>query len=405
MNKDTVICLDYETATVSATGVTKASIEAWRPDFRVISAAATWVENGVMESIFLKDEAETRAFLCTLSSQPIVAHNIQYEIMCTKCRFPDIKLNWYADTMRLAQHFDNGGGDDDFIINFDEVSNNLVMEEQPSSGKWESTKGLGLVKCLKRILKYTGSHKEEAHSWLRNNKGIKKGKEGSNLDKLPEDILRRYNIADTENTYKLYEFMTGYFKAHRFDWTFDNQFFLNTVNLVVDAQIEGVLIDRDKLAVGIETLRKEIKSIETDFRSKYAKSILIVEGLRLKTWLDKCKTEKGKLKRLAKYEALDIKAQKEVKFNVGSNAQLLALFGGQMGIQPKFFTAKNNPSFKSSVLSQWGPGGEMLGKRRKRTMVLQQCTSLHELSESDGKWHLGLKVAGTSTGRAAGGSH
>ncbi len=99
---------------------------------------------------------------------------------------------------------------------------------------------------------------------------------------------------------------------------------------------------------------------------------------------------------------MDAKAE-QFLFNVGSNKQLAALFVGKLKMTPKFVTKTGQPSFKSAFLSQWGEGGDMLKKRRKRLLVLKQCDSLLALSEYDGRWHVDLKACGTTTGRFAGG--
>ena len=45
----------------------------------------------------------------------------------------------------------------------------------------------------------------------------------------------------------------------------------------------------------------------------------------------------------------------------------------------------------------------MLVRRRKRLLVKQQAQALIALAEYDGHWHPDIRVAGTATGRMAGG--
>lgn len=407
------VIIDFETATIDDLGNTKASIEAWRSDFRVISAAASYRDqrNNII-SEFVEGEVNVRKLLLRYTDVPLVAHNIQFEKLVSKCRFPDIYpyMDWKIDTMRLAQVYDNGGREDEFRWVLDDKGD-VIYDNEPAEEfdflkyKREKLAGLGLVKCSQRILHHKESHKEKAHAWLRENLKVKKGKEGANLDKLPYELLKEYNEADTEVTLKLYEFITAYFKSINYDWVFDHTLYLNTVDLVVDAQITGVPIYRELLEKSILQLQQEIKEIEDVFKEKFKEEIKRIEETRIEDYIKKVKTEKSQAKRRTRILERDPKAIKAVQFNVGSNLQLRQLFIGALSISPKFYTIKGNPSFKSTVLGQWGLGGLMLQKRRKLLIIFQQCEALYNLSEPDGLWHLNLRVASTTTGRLSGGSH
>ncbi len=395
------IVIDYETIVTNPDGTTEGSIEAWLPEFRVTSMAAT-DDKG---SIFIQGEEGCLVYLKTLGDRPIIAHNIQFEMLVTECRFPGLKLNWYADTMRLAQVFDNGGKEEKEPDLFYELEGeSALVEDEAPKPKWQSNTGLSLVKCAARILDQLKDHKKEAHDWLKNNAGIKKDF-GGHLDKLPLPILERYNIADTETTYRLFSTVTKQFDLGHYNWRFDHELYLSTCRMLVESQIAGVLIDRKSLMVYRGKINEELELIASEFKTRFADAILMVELERTTAWLLKVKTEKGKENRRKKIAAKDPKAMKEITFNIGSNKQLVALFMGQLGIQPKFFTPKGGPSLKSSVLGQWGEGGNMLSKRRKRLIVLKQTESLLALSARDDRWHISLKAAGAGTGRMAGGNH
>lgn len=401
MDRVQFICVDFETLEILADGSTVASTEAYRENFRVSSCAFSWYnEQGDIESKFVIGEPAVRTELqkLSLSKAQLVAHNVQFEIMVSICRFPDVDLNWYADTMRLVQNWDNGG--DKFA--FEYINQGEESDEKPA--KKESTAGLGLVKSLKRIFGDSyESHKQEAYEWLNQNvPGCKKGKEGKYLDQLPAPLMEAYNIADTENTLKLFTFLTDEFAKLDYDWTFDHRLYLSSVRQIVEAKIRGVKVDRIKLQQNIETLKQEIKQIEADFLTRFSKDIQLVERARLLGYIRQPKTDKGRKRRLS--NALHDRDiwNREIQFNSGSNKQLEELFVKVIGIQPKFFTAKGSPSFKSSMLDQWGEGGKMLKKRRKRLIVLAQCEALLELSEYDGRWHISLRAAGTQTGRFIG---
>lgn len=396
-----IVACDYETVELTDAGP-QASTEAYRPNFRVASCAFTERVDGALKSWFVEGEDAVRAELVKLAGARIVVHNAAFETLVTRCRFPDLTVNWYADTMRLAQVYDNGGKDSDFdFVLLPE--NNLVPDDKPKL-KRIPTQGFGLVKCAHRILGEMLNHKAEAYDWLRANVPKAKGHEGSLLHLLPKDILERYNIADTEITLRLYEYCTTYFRDIGFDWTLDHGLYFSSVHHVVGAQIRGVAVDRDALRVFEGQLIKEIDDIGAAFRVRFIAEIAAVEYERLQAWAHDVKTAAGASKRFAKWDERHPTAVKAVAFNVGSNKQLERLFVSKLGIEPKFFTEKGSPSFKSSHLGVWGEGGEMLKTRRKRMIVLKQTQALLALSEFDGRWHPSLKVSGTSSGRMAGGS-
>ena len=405
------VVVDYETVEIQADGSLLASTEAYRPNFRVTSCAYTEEINGALISWYTEGEDATRVELRKLEADQsrIVAHNIQYEILCTKCRFPEVSLNWYADSMRLSQVYDNGGDSSDFVLVLEEDV--LEPGDRPKVTR-KPTEGFSLVKCTQRILGDTSDHKKEAHDYIKKLvPNVKPKSVGSYLHLLPSDVMERYNVADTETTYRLYKHCVDYFTYIGYDWSLDHRLFLSLLNPLVDSQIRGVRVNR----VGLEADRKlvaaEIVLMGTAFRARFKAEIEAVEADRLELFVSgKIKAKKPeaiqrtKDKRLARYKAGAEKALKAVQFNPGSNDQLAALFTGKLDISPVFFTDKGKPSFKSSMLHQWGEGGGMLQARRKRMLVLKQQESLLELSAFDGRWHLAIKLVGTATGRLAGGS-
>lgn len=394
-----LVAFDVETVEILSDGTKKASAEFYRKEFRVDSCAFTErLADGSIKSWFVQGEEAVRAELENLEGVPLIAHNAPFELGVSRCRFPDLNVNIVADTMRLVQVYDNAGDENDV-----ELVHVEGTEDQDEDVKKIPTSGLGLVKACRRILGEP-DHKDEAYSWLRAN-GVRKGQEGANLHLLPPDILERYNTNDTEATLRLYEFITQYFDVINYNWRVDHQLYFSTVSHIVDAKIRGVLVLRDRLAEYAFQVAKEIDQIAVEFRTRFADEIRQVERRRLLEQIRSKKTLKGRKKYVKRVRADAQKWQKDVAFNVGSNKQLEALFVGVMQIQPKFFTAKGAPSFKSSALGQWGEGGLMLGKRRKRLLVLKQAEALLAVSEHDGRWHIDLKAAGTSSGRFAGGSH
>jgi hypothetical protein len=172
---------------------------------------------------------------------------------------------------------------------------------------------------------------------------------------------------------------------------------------VVAAKIRGVHVERDQLVTNGEAVLKEIEAIDEAFLARFAEEIKQVERMKLLKRIQKLKKLKGRknyVKRLrAKPELFD----KEIAFKTSSNSQLAMLFVDVLKIAPKFFTAKGSPAFKSTMLGQWGTGGEMLGTRRKRLLVLKQICNLLKVTEYDGRYHIDLKLSSVATGRFAGG--
>jgi len=183
-----VVSLDFETIEIMPDGTTKGSTEAYRENFRVDSCAISWYKDDKIVSRFIQGEDHVRLALEELGDRPILVFNYQFESLVTQCRFPDLKLNWQIDAQRLAQVYDNGGDKNAFEVIVIEPED---ADDDQSTIKKHPLAGLSLVKCMKRIMGME-DHKNEAHTWLRDNAGIKKGKEGGHLNLLPYDILERY---------------------------------------------------------------------------------------------------------------------------------------------------------------------------------------------------------------------
>lgn len=387
------------------------STEFYRPAFRVTSAAFSWIaEDGSTKSEFVQGEDAVLLRLQRIVSAGIglVAHNAQFEMGVLACRFPTINAGvvWLADTMRLVQVYDNGG--DPLAFEYVETLDDLV--DAVESGEEEERKivflaGLGLVKACMRILKLP-DHKKEAHEWIRTNiPECKAGKEGGYLNRLPSDILERYNVGDTEYALKLYLHITQHFAKIGYDWKVDHRLYFSSVKRIVEAKVRGINVDRIAVAAYRDAISSEIERIGVGFKEKFAGPISAVERDRLLSEVRKRKTLRGRRKYVARVKGNPELFADDVRFNVGSNKQLAALFVGQLRMVAKFKTDSDQPSFRSAVLHQWGDGGDMLKLRRKRMLVMKQCESLLALTEHDGRWHVDLKACGTSTGRFAGGSN
>lgn len=402
-----VVVLDYETALTDGTP----SVDYFREDFRVVSAAAAWRRaDGTIGTKYLEGEAEIGAWLAfhiESHKVPLVVHNFQFEYGVTLHRFPGFEGLITHDTMRLAQVGDNGGKQAAYqpkVETYDDLLDSVDGDSRPSSNT-----GLSLVACASRWLEPEWhNHKEPYHAWLREHAGAKKGQEGQHLTKLPPDMLEAYNVADAKVTLLLYETLTAEFARIGYDWRMDHELYKSTARKVSAAKGTGARVDVQALEAYIVQVQLEIDEIEARFRTKFQRELAAIESARHNEYAMALKTAKGQERRLA---------EEPERFNLGSTKQLKALFVDALGIQPKFWTKEPKakpgkprkkefvpqPSFKSAHLSTYGEGGEIIRSRRKRLLVLQQAKALVKLAQHDGRWHFDLRACGTATGRMAGG--
>lgn len=409
--KPSIIALDYETALLDGTP----SVEYYRPDFRVTSAAAVWrSEDGTTKSVYFEGEEAVSEFLAKVSrvNIPCVVHNFQFEYGVTKFRFPGCERVIQVDTMRLAQVADNGGKE----AQRDFKPRTYLEELDEAEGSY--TTGLGLQAVASRWLgSELQNHKEPAYRWLRETAGVKAGQEGKHLHLLPADLMRAYNVADAIVTLHLYDRLTSEFQRVGYDWTLDHSLYTASAKRIAEAKGRGVRVDRDALCKYRDDVLAEIAAIEDAFKSEYAGPIAEIESEYAEAYIYALKTERGQAQRRAHVAA----GTADIRFNVGSNKQLARLLVDKLGIQPKFYTEESkqskarrkdspnlppfqpSPSLKAAHLGTYGKPGEMLIQRRKRLLVLKQVENLLELSALDGRWHADLRACGTATGRFAGG--
>lgn len=278
--------------------------------------------------------------------------------------------------------------------------------EEELGKNWAKSRGLSLEACAMRFLPESAhGHKKVAHSYLQEHHGIKKA-HGQYLHLLPPDILEAYNIADTNITMALYQELTE--RLRGFDWRKDWQLYTLRIEHMNKAYNRGIKIDRERLYQYILDIESEIAAMESLFMDQFRSEIDAVRDMKLLEaveWANDPELKKDKA-RIARFERLATGAEDErwYGFNIGSNLQLEMLFCGVLKMVPKFLTPKGKPSFKSTHLSQWGEGGKILLKRKKRMLVLQQAVNVYLSSEYDGRTHPQVRAAGTRTGRVAGGS-
>jgi hypothetical protein len=409
------IVLDFESALLNG----EPSVEYYREDFRAISAAFAWRrEDGTVKTKYTEGEDATRDFLHRIRAGgiPVIVHNFQFEYGVLAYRFPDYESVVSVDTMRLVQVTDNGGSKYASTVQMPKTFDDLLDAAEDGGDVAAYRAGLGLVASASRHLPDEWKeHKEPYHAWLRENAGVKKGQEGRNLTKLPPVLFEKYNVADAIVTLMLYETLVAKLAADGYDWNLDHTLYKGTAGMMALAKGQGLPVNRSALEAYVVDIEAELRGIQTAFRDKFAKEISEIEAARVDAYVLGLKTEKGRAKRQTE---VDKGLPDDLRFNVGSNKQLAALFLGKLKIAPKFWTKPPktkpgeerkkefvpSPSFKAAHLATYGEGGTMLRQRRKRMLVLNQAKALLGLSRHDGLWHFALKACGTATGRFAGGN-
>lgn len=344
-----LVALDFETT----------GLEMWSPKHEVKSVAtATLSSRGGVETKYADTPESILKILTDLhqSQAPVAVYNVGFELMVLKCKFPDLKLNIKWDVMRLVQNYDNRP----HIMSFG-LKDAYKRMQFPDAHNWE----------------------EEAMEYLAKHK-MKK----SQLSELPRDILERYNVGDAVATLKIADFILENFTMNReVDLAIDHVKYMSTAAEVVESQIRGVNVDREGAMKYAEALRAELHNNEVEF----------VAGLRDEiTWVEAELTRQEQ----AKYK---IKKVDTVKFNIDSGKHRELLFTKALNLPVKYKTETGRASLKKSHLKQFGEHAAKLENRKNRQIVLAQLENLLELSEEDGKWHVSLKLCGTSTGRFAGG--
>lgn len=398
-----LVAVDFETAVIEGDKLT-ASTEFYLPNFRVTSCAFAWKVGVGYQHVYVTGEDRVRAVLSQLAvaQNPLIAHNLQFEYGVAMCRFPDLQLNWSADSMRMSQLWDNGGQRwVDAPLSLDELYEMAEQEEQNERDRVirNPEHGLSLSACVRRILGPEHDHKAVAYEVLRS-LGVPAGREKTNLHMLPPAAMEAYNVGDAIASLRLYYFISNEFKREKYDWSLDWSLFKFMMDRMVRSRIVGIRVDLAKVDASIATVTAEIEAIKRSFKELMAVPIKEVEKARLARRLSKYKTDLGREKYLNSGKHIE-----ECAFNPASTTQLTDLFVRVLGMTPQFKTEKGAPSFASSHLPQWGEGGKILGALKKRGIVLTQLTSLRTLASRDGRWHVDIKVCGTSTGRMAGGTH
>ena len=346
-----LISIDFETS----------GLDYWEKDFRVASMAATWYKDGEFKSTFLSDFDKITTFMEKLAEtqKPVAVYNLNFEYGVARCIWSHLNINFAVDVMRLVQVFDSGG----------------------PSGVY------GLKPTVARLLPEFADYAKPIHDWiLENVEGVKPRDVGKHLSEAPYYLLKTYNIADTENTMRLFAKIDNSLKQRGFNWEVDHAMYIEMTKHVVHSKILGIRVERGALLKYAANIDVERVENDNQFLLRYASEIMQVREIL-------------RAKKQAKYKKKIVTELPE--FNMASKQHLEYLFVDVLGQEPKIRTPKLKPSFKAQHMGQW-QGAEILVNRGKREIVKKQAQKLALLSKNDGRWHCDLKTVGTVTGRFAG---
>lgn len=377
--------LDYETALLSG----EPSVEAYRDDFRVVSCAFAWrQEDGSIKKVVTWGETDTEKMLEKIqrTQVPVVIHNLAFEMLVTKCRFPSIDPMGWTCTMRLTQMKDNGGSS--AWIQKQDVTTRLTQLEG-----YAPQNGFSLEAAASRFLgRQYYKHKHPYYEKI-----IARGGKKKDLNLLTPEELVEYNALDAEVTLVLYETLTKQLAELGVDWTKDHKLFRYRCHLTTGSRIRGVRVDLSQVDRCIETKTKELAEIEEKFLLAFKSQIAEIEAEMAETYINVPKTEKGRQNRREELERAPI------KFNINSSDQKRRLFVDKLGLEPRFFTDKGAATLGAKLLWQFGESGKFLEKLGTVRISLQQTETLKKLAEYDGRYHVDVKVVGTRSSRMSGG--
>jgi len=387
------IAIDFETT----------GLNYYSPDFRVLSIAMSWLnDEGELKNIFVEGYSNIYAALRILQTKDTqwVVHNLTFELGVLTSWFPDIAFPRMWDTMRLCQVGDAG----EFQKKYESRYQGIPRD------------GLSLENCCSRWLPADRHHhKQTAHNFLIENRGIDPKDCGKNIHLLPPQQLREYNVADTDNTLLLFNSLIKQFDREGYKgWELDHQLYRGRCQQLVRAFIHGVKVDAEKVSGCVQKMSGKLVEMVDKFTEINKTAILSVVKIKQQAYIDDptIKTERGRQLRVTNIEtkAEFSDSDKINGFSITSPKDLLLLFSSVMGITPPFYTKPDksgngggNPSFAKAHMKAWHPSGEILENRGTYGIVKKQAENLGQLSAGDGRWHLEMRATGTKTGRLSGG--
>lgn len=228
---------------------------------------------------------------------------------------------------------------------------------------------------------------------------------------LPVEIVGEYCCMDVLATAQL----AAYFESKIREFPVLREYFDEEVRTLIECTIEqqlrGIVIDRDgtlKLKDELERRQEESK-VEFLNHPDNVKYISRFNNMHLKKILDAepPKFKKDGVSVTKRWESWRQKIEDNKSamfFKITSKDHLRWLFFEQQNKRVLKQTEKGQASVDESVLVGMGEAAKPLVTYNKLTKELQYVNAILEVSARDGKFHPSMKIPGTVTGRASGGS-
>lgn len=269
-----------------------------------------------------------------------------------------------------------------------------------------------LKTAMTDVLGWDEPNTAELYAWLKANKLGK-----FEMAKAPWEILGPYCALDSSATIQLHEILQKAVSDLPSEVAGNIKDYLEKevkteINLLIEQQIKGVCINTKKLDLYSTELNQQIKALEQQFMSqpKVAAAILDLRIANIKELQDVVIEQFTKTGTVAKrWEAhqAKIKAMEtlpsEELFNIDSPKQLAWLMYEKLKYKVGRTTEKGEPSVDSKSLPYFDEYGQILIKYRKLRDRLKFVTAANNV-QINGVYHPTFKLAGTVSGRLAGGN-
>lgn len=237
------------------------------------------------------------------------------------------------------------------------------------------------------------------------------------MSKAPWELLGPYAALDADATIQLFVYLSSVIDRlpkHLAEnmWEYHYCDTINLIELVTEAQIEGMTVNVEKLQKYGEELKvliaAEIRNFVEEGAIKKVLSTLKtaqIEALSIAEPEEMTKT--GQIAK--RWQSWAIKVMEQIDaplseiFNIDSPQQLSWLMYEKLGYKVMRETEGGAASVDAKSLPYLGDGGRVLMKYRKLREKLKFVTAALNVQQN-GLFHPTLKVAATVTGRCAGGS-
>lgn len=309
---------------------------------------------------------------------PLIVWNALFDIGKLAYEFPQYPLNVVCDVAVFAQMADNSN----------------------------KTPGFGLKPCIRKYLGYE-TVETEIVDYLSMMLGIQVDENNfrEHLSLVPEEMVAKYCRYDSYYTYALFEYLPNFIKVDTENWMY---LYLNEVQAHIEARIEGILCDREKLVPLKEKYKQHLENVANEFQNHPEISRFIEYEARNRHYLEQMKRyEKSKTGQIKKTKFADWIQKEKNQFNIGSNKQVLGVFNEQgvffdwekaEFVYPEY-TEKGAPTLDQEHIGLYGLGGEILEKRGNLKLLIDRIDNIFKEHQSDGRWHPDFNMLGTKSGR------